>query len=37
MTQGGWGTEWETLAPPEVIFMFPQGGAAEAPKDQVMI
>ena len=24
-------------SPPEVIFMFPQGGAAEAPNDKVMI
>ena len=34
---GGWGGNWETRAPPEVIFMFPQSGSAEAPKDQVMI
>ena len=26
-----------THAPPEVIFMFPQSGAAEAPKDQAMV
>ena len=34
---GGWGTEGETRAPPEVIFMFPQSGAAEASKDQIII
>ena len=34
---GGWRTEGDTRAPPELIFMFPHSGAAEAPKDQVMI
>ena len=34
---GGWVTEGVTRAPPEVIFMFPQSGAAEAPKDKEMI
>ena len=33
----GWGTEGDTRAPPELICMFPQSGAAEAPNDQVMI
>ena len=35
--QDGWVTEGELCAPPELIFMFPQGGAAEAPNDQVTI
>ena len=34
---GGWRTEGDTRAPPELIFMFPQSGDAEAPNDQVMI
>ena len=34
---GGWGTEGETRAPTEIIFMFPHSGTAEAPRDQVMI
>ena len=33
----GWGVERDTRAPLELIFMFPQSSAAEAPKDQVMI
>ena len=33
----GWVTEGVTRVPPEIIFMFPQGGAVGAPKDQVMI
>ena len=35
--RGGWRTEGWRHAPPEVIFMLPQSGAVEAPKDQVMI
>ena len=34
---GGWGTEGDTRAPTELICMFPQSGATEAPTDQVMI
>ena len=34
---GGWGAEGDTHATPELIFMFPQIGATEAPKDQVII
>ena len=29
--------EGDTHAPPELIFMFPQSGATEVPKDKVMI
>ena len=29
--------EGDTHAPPELIFMFPQSGIAEVPKDPVMI
>ena len=34
---GGWRTEGDTRAPPELIFIFPQSISAEVPKDQIMI
>ena len=34
--KGVWGTEEDTHAPPELILMLLQSGAAESPKDQVI-
>ena len=35
--RGGQGPEGGPHGPPEVLYVFPQGGAVEAPKDKVMI